>query len=148
MANKIEHENFLEIVHAIRTRFPNLQTELKTENLRVIDAELTMPTQNGLSFPISIYLQNDELHLHAGNFWCEWFPSHKQEVCDKFVDIVCGLLSGSYRVVEYLRFGSVLKTQIQKPDGSNWELVAWSSRPHIPISWGMRTKIIQNINSV
>lgn len=146
MANEIERENFLKVVKTIQARFPKLRTELTTENLRVIDANFEISAQDGLVFPFSMNLQHDELHLHVGNFWCEWFPCGKQEVCDKFIGIVSGLLSGSYRVVEYWRFGSFLKAHIQKLDEQGWKTIAWSSKLHIPIRWGVSTKILQNVS--
>ena len=138
----------MEIVETIRSRFPSLRTALVTQHPQV-EVMLEIPAQSGLTFPISINLQNvDELHLNTGSFWCEWFPCQKQEVCDRFAEAVCGLLSGTYRVVEYWRFGSALKAHLQKPDGDGWECVKWCSQWHIPASWGMKTKILQNVPRV
>jgi len=140
----MERDKFMEVVEIVRRRFPALRTELATEHPHV-EALLEIPAQRGLSFPVSINLQNrDELHLNASSFWYAWFPCRKQEVCDHFVEAVCGLLSGIYRVVEYRRRDIALKAHLERRVGSSWECVKWWSRPHIPISWGMSTKIYQN----
>jgi hypothetical protein len=141
---EVEREKFMEIVETIRSKFPSLRTKLIAQPSQV-DAMLEIPAQTGLAFPVSINLQGDELHLNVGIFWCEWFPCQKQEVCDRFVDAVCGLLSGAYRVVEYWRFGSALKAHLQKPDGDGWKRVSWHAKLHVPVSWGMKTKILQNV---
>src|ERR1035437_233930 len=103
MQHKVEREQFMRVVETIRKEFPNLQSELDLKHQHV-EAMLTLPAQAGLKFEVSINLQNgDEFHLNAGSFWCEWFPCREQEVCDRFIEAVRGLLSGSYRIVEHLR---------------------------------------------
>ena len=145
MTREIEREEFMKVVESIQTRFPSLRTELIAEHPHV-EAMFEIPAQQGLTFLVSINLQNcDELHLNVGSFWCEWFPCRKREVCDRFTEVVCGLLSGAYRVVEYWRGGVALKVDLQRPAGGGWQRVASWSRLHIPVSWGMSIKIIQNV---
>jgi len=145
MTRDVEREEFMKVVETIRSRFPSLHTALVTE-LRHVEAWFEIPAQHGLAFSVSINLQNgDELHLNVGNFWCEWFLCREREVCDRFTGAVCGLLSGAYRLVEHWRGGVALKAELQRPVGDGWQRVALSSSLHIPVSWGMRTKIIHNV---
>jgi hypothetical protein len=146
MPHEIEREKFMQVVETIRRQFPHLRTELFLEHPHV-EAMLEIPAQDGLNFDVSINLQNcDELHLNAGSFWCEWFPCRKPDVFDEFVDAVSGLLSGSYRIVEYSRAGVSLKANLERPVVGNWKRVASWSRLHLPIRWGMSTRILQNVS--
>lgn len=142
----MECEKFMGVVSIIRARFPTLRTELIAEHPHV-GTMLEIPEQEGLIFSVSINLQNcDELHLNAGSFWCEWYPCRKSEVCGRFAEAVCGLLSGEYRIVEYWRSGVALKANLERPVENSWLRVASWSRLHIPVSWGVRTKILQNVS--
>jgi len=140
---KGEREKFMQVVETIRNEFPNLQSELALEHPQV-EAMFTLPAQAGLKFEVSINLQNcDEFHLNAGSFWCEWFPCSEQEVCDRFVNAVRGLLSGSYRIVEHHQFGSAVKAELQRPESGKWRNVAvWSK--FFAITWGSKTQVLQN----
>ena len=145
MTREVECKEFMKVVETIQAQFPSLCIELATEHPHV-EALLEIPVQQGLAFPVSINLQNcDELHLNVGSFWCEWFPCREREVSDRFVEAVCGLLSGAYRVVEYWRGGVALKADLQRQVGGGWQCVASWSRLHIPVSWGMTIKTIHNV---
>ena len=144
MTREVELAPFMKVVVAVRTQFPSLHTKLATEHSHV-DAVLEIPAQQGLAFPISINLQSDELHLNVAHFWCEWLPCGDPEVSARFSEALCGLLSGAYRVLEYSRRGVALKSHLQRTANGGWQHVASSHRPHVPVSWGMSTKIIQNV---
>jgi hypothetical protein len=144
-SGQAEREEFMRVVETIRARFPSLRTELVAQHPHV-QASLEMPAQQGLAFSVSINLQNcDELHFNVGSFWCEWFPCLEREICDRFVEAVCGFVSGAYRIVEHRRGGVALKAELQRPEGGGWQRVATWSRPHLPVSWGMSTRILQNV---
>ena len=74
-------------------------------------------------------------------------PCGKEDVSQQFVDAVCGLLSGEYRLVEYWRRGKAVKAELQRPIGDEWQKVAGWARLHIPVRWGMTTKALQNLPS-
>ena len=145
MARKVEREVFLEVVETIKRRFPYLQASLQEEHPHV-ETLLTIPAQEELPFEVRINLQNcDELHLNAGKIWCEWFPCRKKEITDQFVEAVCGLLSGEFRIVEYSRKGETFKAELQRPEGEAWTIVARWSKMHLPFG-RVTTQILQKKN--
>jgi hypothetical protein len=145
MSKKTERERFMEIVEIIKKQFPNLRFEMELEH-RHVDALLTIPPQAGLKFEVMIDLQNcDELYLYAGSFHCPWFPCGKEEVFNRFSDALRGLLSGTYRIVEYSRGNNTVKAELQRPVADKWERVKWWTKLHIPIPWRTSTRILQNI---
>jgi len=144
MQQTIEAEKFMQVVEMIKKEFPNLRYELTLEHPHC-EALLTLLPQPGLKFEVSLNLQSDELHLNVGSFWCEWFPCRKQEVCDRFMDAVRGLLSGTYRIVEYSRGNNTVKAELQRPVADKWERVKWWAKLHIPIPWRTSARILRNI---
>src|SRR5687768_8019271 len=95
----------------LRTEFPHLTSSLSTEHAPM-DLHLEWPRQAGLSFPLSLSLQGDELHLNAGDvFWVEWFPVDQPDVAAAFFAAVRSLLSGESRIVEHSRRGRCFKAQ-------------------------------------
>ena len=109
----------------IQESFPELVCRLDREPERGVDLELVIPEQPGLSFEVALNLQNiDELHLNAPGLWVEWFPCTKPEVLTRYVEAVCGLLSGSSRILQHHRKGRLVKSYLQRPIGESWETIA------------------------
>jgi hypothetical protein len=146
LAGQAERKAFRAAVEAIRSRFPHLDAALG-ESRPNVDAFFELPSQDGLRFPISVNLQGDELHLNAGAFWCSWFPCTDSERANAFVEAVCGLISGEYRIVEYRRGGleqKALKALLQRPEGVDWATVATYSTLHLPLYFGARRTFLRN----
>ena len=124
----IEMERFTSAIDLIRSKFPELHIEIQDEEPH-IHAAASIDKQPGVDFYISINLQNrDELHLLAEALWSTWFPIGEERVFEKFIDAVLGLLSGEYRIVEHRIWGSLIKAQLQKPCGHEWQTI-YTSRP-------------------
>jgi hypothetical protein len=129
----------------LRTELPHLTSTLSTEHPQV-DLYLEFPKQDGLSFPVSLNLQGDELHLNVGDvFWVEWFPVDRPDVVATFLAIVRSLLSGEYRVIEYSRRGRCFKAQLQKPQGERWVPVATWGTWHLPGWWRTTGHVLRNL---
>ncbi len=139
-------ERFNEAVEGIRRAFPNLQLEVDDDHPHV-DASVDIPTQPGLAFDVNINLQNDELHLSAGEFWVEWFPCGDAAVFNNFMDAVVGLLSGRYRILEYLVGSTTARAELQRPSSAGWETIATRSTPLIFLPWRRSTRVIRNHNA-
>ncbi len=119
----IEMERFTSAIELIRSEFPELQMEVDLEHPE-IHATADFPVQPGLGFFFHINLQNrDELHLWADVLWASWFPVGDDDVFEKFMDAVLGILSGEYRIVENRLLGTHLNAQLQKPCGHEWQTV-------------------------
>ena len=115
-------------------------------NHPLLGLNIDIPQQNGMSFKVNLYLEGDELHLCAGDLlWLEWFPCNESEIVQKFFDAVRGVLTGKYRILEYYRFGRGVKALLQRPGSVGWETIGTSSSGMFPISWGIRTKVLQNV---
>ena len=124
----IEMERFTSAIDSIRSSFPELHIDIDEEDPN-LHAAASIEKQPGLDFYISINLQNcDELHLLAGALWSTWFPIGEERVFEKFIDAVLGLLSGEYRIAEHRLWGSLIKAQLQKPCGHEWQTI-FTSRP-------------------
>ena len=130
MALRVDIERFNEAVDGIRRAFPSLRIEVDEDHPHV-DASVDIPSQPGLAFDVNINLQNDELHLSAGEFWVEWFPCGDAVVFNNFMDAVVGLLSGRYRILEQRVGSSTARAQLQlrAPAGklSRPAALRWSS---------------------
>lgn len=90
----------LDLFQKIQRTFPDLEMVIETNHLEV-DLNMDIRKQESLVFDINLNLQGDELHLCVEHFWCEWFPCTDENKAHIFYDSVCGLLSGTYRIVEY-----------------------------------------------
>src|SRR5438270_13804016 len=124
---RVERERFDEAVEIIRRRFPRLRLEFKHDPQ--VDALVDIPRQPGLDFGVNINLQNyDELHISAGALWVEWFPCGEQEVFDRFIEAVTGILLGTFRIIEHRVMGSPGKAELQRPANGGWQTIAvWSN---------------------
>ena len=124
--------------------FPNLTMRVHNDDDHV-DLSMDIPEQPGLTFKVSLALQNsDELHLHAGHFWLEWFPCTDPIRVNQYVDVICGLLSGRYRILEHYRGNKAVKAELQVPEGSNWKTIGtWGSLWH-PFFFRKQQRVIIN----
>ncbi len=90
----------------------------------ISELEVTIKAQPGLKFDVTLALHNvDELHLGAGELWVSWFPCTIDDVVRQYREAVDGLLSGRYRILEYRRWGHVVKAYLLRPSGSHWQNV-------------------------
>jgi len=86
-----------ELFSEIRSNVPHLEST-------VIDGPevyaLHFPEQNGLQFPVDVYLDNgDELHISIGDlFHCSWFPITQRIKRDAVRDGVIGFMEGEWRL--------------------------------------------------
>jgi len=137
---------FNRVVTELQERFPGLRIRVDVEPHPALDAEANIPPQPGLEFGFSFSLQGDELHLNVGgSFWVEWFPCGDDKITDEFIDAVSGVISGRYRIVEYLLGGEPVKAQLQRPlEAGRWRSVATWSNLGAFIPWRRRQNIIQN----
>lgn len=130
------------VFEQIRQAFPHLKMKL-LEDVNV-DIAMEILCQDGLSFDISLNLQSDELHMSVGGLWVTWFPCDDPQKVRQYLSSVRGLISGEYRIVEHLQWNSVVKAELQRPEATGWETVAVSARFHLPISWLITKRILQN----
>ena len=127
----------------IAARFPTLRM---VENPKdPVELSITLPVQPGLKQKVRLCLQNyDELHFSVGNFWLEWFPCTNPDRVREYVKIVCGYLSGEYRVLEHYRGKRCVKAELQAPVAANWKTIATWSRLSLPIPWGKSFNEVRN----
>jgi len=140
-----ELARFHEVVAIVRRDFPSLTVEVDADNPNV-DAIADIPAQPGLDFHVGINLQNsDELHLEVAHFWLEWFPCTRQDVFDRFVEALKGVLSGRFRILESHLLGRVVFARLQKPtDAGSWQTIGWRGGPTALVPWPRRRRIVQN----
>lgn len=133
----------LEVFEAIQSTFPELRTDLN-RNPSDVDLAMNIPEQSGLDFPVELSFQNeDELHLIADVFWCEWFPCTDPEQAAAYAAAVNGLISGENRIEVHRRRDRPTKAILQKHQGNGWKPIATWSTVHLPL--GKKTiEYIQN----
>ncbi|MCH8822242.1 MAG: hypothetical protein IH984_01925 [Planctomycetes bacterium] len=128
----IEIERFTFAIDLIRKKFPEVHIVIDEDEIDEyyfgMHTTADIKRQPGVDFDIGINLQNrDELHLCAETLWACYFPVGEKGPFDKFIDALFGLLSGEYRIVEHLLWGSLIKTELQKPCGREWQTIFTSS---------------------
>jgi len=133
----------LAIFGKIQTAFPKLAMDLHLHPEHV-DLELLIPTQSGLTVPVKLNLQGDELHMNAASFWLEWFPCHNEVVQARYFRAVTGFLSGELRILEYRRGNRVVKAVLQEPDGNEWKTIGRYLQFHWPFPWKKTVQEIRN----
>lgn len=90
-----------------------------------VSVELTFPKQVGLPFSIDANLQVDELQIGVNDTLAgEWFPVGIPDRIHNFSEAFCCLVDGSGRLIQYTRYGKVLKTQVQRRTEGRWEPLA------------------------
>ena len=119
-------ETFQQALGVIRARFPWLIVRELSEHPQV-DALVELPVQAGLSLPIQLNLQNDELHLVASSLWVEWFPCTKAERVEGYVQAVTGLLSGELEIQETFILGRPVSAVLRRRGEPSECLARWSN---------------------
>ncbi len=142
------HEIALSCFQRIQGEFTNLAMELVREPEHV-ELEMNIPQQPGLLFDVHLNLQNvDELYLVvADEFGVSWFPCTEGDVSERYVEAVCGVLSGAFRVLAVYSGSRYLKGSLQRPQGARWETI---SRHHhaFAFPWSRRREaVIQNVTA-
>ena len=140
-----EYQIALATFERIRAAFPALTMNLDLTPEHV-DIFMDIPAQPGLLFRVSLNLQNlDELHLNASALWVEWFPCTKPDRVDRYFEVVSGLLSGRFRILEHWRGKRSVKAELQAPSGNAWQTVAGCSHL-LSVPWPRkRFKVVQNL---
>ena len=132
-----------EIAERIQRQFPTLILKVNSNDPNV-DWSIVIPRQDDLKFECNLNRQGDELHFSTLGFWLEWFPLEDADVAEKYLDAVVGILSGRYRIVEYVRFGRGVGGELQAPVGTSWKTIGNSSTGILPRGWLSSTRVIQN----
>jgi hypothetical protein len=129
----------------IANEFPHLKTRIY--NKAPVDLAMDILKQEGLKFDIWLNLQDDELYLNTANFILSWYPCTNAEYVDLYIDAVCGLVSGKYRILEHRRWKWVARSELQVADGEIWKTVGRSSCALglTIIPFGKRQEIVRNV---
>lgn len=104
-------------------------------NLQTGGVSMDIPIQPGLSLPVFMCLENNGLRLKVGRYQLEWFPCSDRTKQEKFINAVCGVLSGRLRVLEHYRGTRAVKAELQRKDGDGWKTVEMWSKTHWPFPW-------------
>lgn len=87
-----------------------------------LDVCMTIPVQPGLSFEITLALQNrDEINIGFCDFWSFIYPF--PTVTPKVNALLDGLIDGSCRLRTRSQMGRVLKRDLEMMEGECWEVV-------------------------
>ncbi len=143
MAKQVDIEKISGIFTGIREKFSHLRSGLITEHSQV-EMMLEFPEQDRLSFAVPLYLTDDILNFTARRLWAEYFPCTEQKVIDNYAEDVVGLLSGEYRIIEFLRGDKVVKSYLEKPTDKGWSRAYSHSTLGIFRPWGMTRRLVQN----
>ena len=131
----------------IRSKFPSLSMDLDV-NPDPVELAMDIPAQPGLSFDVSLNLQNlDELHLNASVLWVEWFPCTNPKKVEGYFEAVSGLLSGEFRILEHWRGKHPVRAELQRPLNGGWKTIAhWIDFLPSLVPWPAKTyKVVQNL---
>ena len=150
MANAVLKQQALALFEGLRAEFPLLRIDIKPVDAYLLEITVDIPQQPGLDFDVHLNLQNDdELYLCVSDsFRCSWFPSSEPAVTERYRDAVIGVLSGRYRILEYVRRGQVIGSDLEAPTGSGWTKVATSRQGLLPFTFGAKTQALQNLGAV
>lgn len=131
------------IATRIQEQFPALQLQVNSSDPNV-DWSIDIGRQAGLKFECNLNRQSDELHFSTSGFWLVWHPLDDTKVVEQYLDAVLGLLSGRYRIVEYVRLNRGVGGELQVPYGDSWRTIGNYSAGILPRSWLSSTRVIQN----
>jgi hypothetical protein len=95
--------------------------ELTIEQINEPNVELLMrlPAQRGLSFELTLGLQNtDELNVGFEGFWSYFFPFAQKHELVK--DVLEGLMSGKCRLAVHRQFGVVVERTLEQRSNGSW----------------------------
>jgi hypothetical protein len=145
LPGKSEYDIALSSFRRIQQTFPSLTMNLDLHPQNV-ELEMNIPVQPGLSFKVYLNLQNgDELHVAASVFWVEWFPCTRPDRVDSYLEAVCGLLSGEFRILEHWRGKRAVKAQLQSPSDGGWKTIATWGDVSAIVPWPRKaSKVVQN----
>ena len=144
----VDREAIIRLFEEIQAAFPRLTMKLQ-RNHPHLDLSMDIPRQPGLTFDVNLNLQNvEELQLGTGHFWSVWFPCSDPKIVEYFREAVHGVLSGSYRIVEYSLGKWVLKSVLQRPHGQGWITIGTSGWWPLPIPWRVTTRELRNTEQV
>jgi hypothetical protein len=109
-------------LHELQATLPNLA--MTVDNNPPFDLLATFPRQAGLNFDITVEMDGDEVHLTVGpHLVLElWTHDHPERIAEA-IDDIRGLLDGTYRVVVYRQWETVVGTELQAPKAPGWEVV-------------------------
>jgi len=117
---------------------------LSIERINQPNIELLMrvPQQPGLSFELTLGLQNqDELNIGFANFWSYFFPyESKQQIVSDALD---ALATGDCRLAIHTQFGRVVKRVLERRSNAHWQSIYTASMVRIPFL-GTKTSYLRN----
>jgi hypothetical protein len=92
---------------------------IKKIESRDIELLMSVPEQSGLSFELTLGLQNkDELNIGFEGFWSYFFPFEKtRDLVDSALD---GIVSGRCRLAIHDQFGRAVKRVLEQYAGGSW----------------------------
>lgn len=107
----------------ISERFPFLV--MTREEDPECEISIPIPIQEGIYQEVWLGLFGDELIISIGkNFWMEWIAIDRAGVAERYIEAVCGYLSGEYRVLEHYKNERCTKAELQKPANNEWKTIA------------------------
>ncbi len=87
-----------------------------------IELLMRVPRQRGLSFELTLGLQNgDQLNIGVGEFWSHFFPFEK--VRPLVSSVLDGLVTGDCRLVTHTRRGRVIKRVLEQRAHGTWRAI-------------------------
>ena len=118
--------DILGVFFSFQHAHPELRMEIDDTHPH-LNLSMVIPKQAGMSFDLSLWLAGDVLGIGAGTFCLEWFSCTQQDIVDDYCQTVLALLSGEFRIVEYVRGdGEVVKEELQRPVGERWQTIGAS----------------------
>lgn len=96
--------------------------QIEKEDQQNIELIMTVPRQDGLSFELTLGLQNlDEINIGFDGFWSYFFPFEEKE--QHVIEILDGIVDGTTRLVKRRQFGSVVVQDLELNCGDGWKRV-------------------------
>lgn len=87
-----------------------------------VELLMELPQQPGLTFDLSVGLQNgDELNVGFAGFWSYFFPFEQK--CDLVSALLDEIVSGDCRLAVHRQFGFVVKRLLERRLGEAWQPV-------------------------
>ena len=113
-----------------------------------VDLAMIIPKQRGLDFDIILTLQDgNELHILTPHIWCKFFPAHLPHIAENFRNAATGLLSGEYRILQFIRNQNVCKAYLQKPEADDW-ITLYKHHSKFCLPWmKMEKRVVRNGSS-
>lgn len=87
-----------------------------------VELLMRLPKQQGLSFELTLGLQNsDELNVGFEGFWSYFFPfEEKRQLVERLLE---GIASGECRLAIYRQFGGVAKRVLEQRSDGSWSAI-------------------------